>query len=112
MVYVQLDEKQRILRVEQEPFTSMTKTLPQDNPDVQAWLASHALNNRLIDLQRSDLEMVRVLEDLVTVLVDRGVIRYTDLPEAARRKLHVRAEARATLDGLSGLLGDADERIP
>lgn len=112
MVYVQLDEKMRILRIEQEPFATMTKSLPADNPEVLAWMASHALHNRLVDLQHSDLEMIRVVEDLVTVLVDRGVIRYTDLPEAARRKLHIRAAARAQLDGLSGLLGDTEERIP
>ncbi|MCY1538053.1 hypothetical protein D9M68_735770 [compost metagenome] len=111
MVYVQRDEKNRILRVEQEPFGSMSQAMSADDPDVQAWLASHALHNRLVALQHSDLEMVRVLEDLVSVLVSRGVIRYTDLPEAARRKLHLRAEARAELEGLSGLLGDEEHQL-
>ena len=106
MLYVQRDEKNRILRVEYEPFAAMSQTLPAEDPDVQAWLASHALHNHLAALQHSDLELVRVLEDLVSVLVHRGVIRYTDLPEAARRKLHQRAETRAELEGLGGLLDD------
>ncbi|MNG41675.1 hypothetical protein D3C84_1310160 [compost metagenome] len=50
------------------------------------------------------------MEDLVSVLVERGVIRYTDLPEAAQRKLQARAEARSGLGCLSGLLGDEDEQ--
>ncbi|UTW07432.1 tryptophan synthase subunit beta [Pseudomonas benzenivorans] len=105
MVYVQRDERRRILRVEQEPFDSMSQSMPADDPEVQAWLASHALNNRLVALQQSDLEMIRVLEDVVSALVSRGVIRYTDLPEAARRKLSQRAETRAELEGLGSLLG-------
>jgi len=106
MLYVQRDEKNRILRVEYEAFASMTQTSSTEDPDVQAWLASHALHNHLVALRHSDLELVRVLEDLVSVLVARGVIRYTDLPEAARRKLHQRAETRAELEGLGGLLDD------
>lgn len=106
MLYVQRDEKNRILRVEYEPFSNMTQTATAEEPDVQAWLASHALHNHLVALQHSDLELVRVLEDLVSVLVNQGVIRYTDLPEAARRKLHQRAETRAELEGLGGLLDD------
>jgi hypothetical protein len=111
MVYVQRDERRRILRVEQEPFDSMSHTMAADDPEVQAWLASHALNNRLVALQQSDLEMIRVLEDVVSALVERGVIRYTDLPEAARHKLHHRAETRAELGGLGGLLGSEDQPL-
>jgi hypothetical protein len=39
-----------------------------------------------------------------------GVLTYTDLPEAAQRKLQARAEARSGLGCLSGLLGDEDEQ--
>ncbi|MDV3444100.1 hypothetical protein R0G64_32995, partial [Pseudomonas otitidis] len=37
---------------------------------------------------------------LVNVLVDRGVMRFTDLPEAARNKLQHRANTRAQVEGL------------
>jgi hypothetical protein len=52
-----------------------------------------------------------VLEDVVGVLVAKGVIRYTDLPEAARRKLDRRAVTRAEIEGLSGLLGDDESHL-
>lgn len=107
MVYVQRDREGRLLRAEQSPFDDMTETLAVDDEELLQWLdAQEKMQLRLAKLRNSDLEMIRVLEDLVTVLVDRGVIRYTDLPEAARRKLHARAETRAELGGLSGLLGD------
>ena len=76
------------------------------------WLAAREeVKERLASLKESDLELVRVLEDVVSVLVEKGVIRYTDLPDAARRKLDRRAVTRAEIEGLSGLLGDDDHQL-
>ncbi|RJG13870.1 tryptophan synthase subunit beta [Pseudomonas cavernicola] len=112
MVYVQRDEQGRLLRVAHDPFEGMTATLAEEHEELQAWLTmQEEVRARLASLQGSDLELVRVLEDLVGVLVSRGVIRYTDLPEAARRKLHQRAETRSQLGGLSGLLGDGESEL-
>ena len=49
-----------------------------DDPEVQEYLR---------DL---DVDLVRVLEDVVDLLVGRGVFRFTDLPESAQQKLMVR----------------------
>ncbi|MBD9484677.1 tryptophan synthase subunit beta [Pseudomonas sp. PDM14] len=111
MVYVQRDEKGRVLRVEKEPFDSMTHSMPAADPEVQSWLASRSLHEHLMSLQHSDLELVRVIEDLVGVLVDRGVMRYTDLPDAARNKLQQRAQARVQVEGLGGLVKD-ESKLP
>lgn len=111
MVYVQRDEHGRLLRVEHEPFDAMTGEASAGDPEVRSWLASHALHSHLMSLQHSDLELVRVIEDLVSVLVSRGLIRYTDLPEAARSKLSHRAQARAQLDDL-GKLVDEQQHLP
>mgnify|MGYP003613856730 CR=1 FL=1 len=46
---------------------------------------------------------MRVLEDVVSVLVSKGVIRYTDLPDAARRKLDRRAVTRAEIEEIRGV---------
>ena len=112
MVYVQRDAKGHLMRVEQQPFTEMSGSLSAEDKELQTWLSAREdVHMRLATLKSSDLELVRVLEDLVEVLVSRGVIRYTDLPEAARNKLYARADARAKLGGLSGLLGDEEERF-
>ncbi|MCY1350870.1 hypothetical protein D9M69_371160 [compost metagenome] len=107
MVYVQRDNHGRLLKVEYQPFEGMTDTLAVESEELRTWLtAREEVKARLDSLRNSDLELVRVLEDVVSVLVERGVIRYTDLPEAARLKLDQRAVARAEIEGLSGLLGD------
>jgi|GEM_PF-6492910 len=38
-------------------------------------------------LSESDAAIARVLEDLIDTLIGRGVIQFTDLPEAAQGKL-------------------------
>ena len=55
-------------------------------------------------LSQTDTSLVRVLEDLIDVLITRGVIQFTDLPEAAKAKLLERRETRASLDNRLQLL--------
>ncbi|WP_394562042.1 tryptophan synthase subunit beta [Aquipseudomonas alcaligenes] len=112
MVYVQRDAEGRLLRVEHDPFDGMTETLAVESQELHNWLeAREEVKERLASLKDSDLELVRVLEDVVSVLVEKGVIRYTDLPEAARRKLDQRAVTRAEIEGLAGLLGDEENQL-
>lgn len=62
-------------------------------------------------LSQTDTSLVRVLEDLIDVLITRGVIQFTDLPEAAQAKLLERRETRASLTNRLQLLpmdGDND----
>ncbi|MCQ4324624.1 tryptophan synthase subunit beta [Stutzerimonas stutzeri] len=112
MLYIARDEHGMLCRVEPAPFDGMTGTLRADSDEAQRWLATHDdANTQLAGLQGSDQDMARVLEDLVGVLVARGVIRFTDLPEAAQRKLHARAQTRARLGGLSTLLEDDEQPL-
>ncbi len=110
MVYVQRDAQGKLLRVESLPFDGMSEPIAVESEELQNWLkVKEEVNARLESLNSSDLELVRVLEDVVNVLVDRGVIQYTDLPEAARTKLDQRAVARADIEGLNSLLKDTGE---
>jgi hypothetical protein len=110
MVYVQRDAQGKLLRVEPLPFEGMSEPIAVESEELQNWLkVKEEVNARLESLHSSDLELVRVLEDVVNVLVDRGVIQYTDLPEPARIKLDQRAVARADIEGLNSLLKDSGE---
>ncbi len=57
-------------------------------------------------LSSSDAGLARVTEDLIELLIARGVIRFTDLPLAAQNKLLERKETRARLSNSLDLLGD------
>lgn len=64
-----------------------------DDPAVQHFL--HML----------DIDLVRVMEDVVDLLVTRGVFRFTDLPEAAQKKLMFRKTLRSQWQSVPDPLG-------
>ncbi|HCS41848.1 MAG TPA: tryptophan synthase subunit beta [Pseudomonas sp.] len=106
MFYVQRNAEGRLMCVEAQAYAEATETLPADHPDLQDWFASEVMAISLKQLKQSDLDMIRVLDDLIQVLTSKGVIRVTDLPAAAQAKLMDRSQAREALGGLSHLVDD------
>ncbi|NIE76733.1 tryptophan synthase subunit beta [Pantoea sp. Ap-967] len=106
MIYVQRDPEGRLLRVEPAPFAGHTEVLTADHAEVQQWFADDVVENSLRQLKQSDLDMIRVLEDLIDVLTTKGVLSITDLPAGAQAKLLNRSSARKALGGLSNLIED------
>ncbi|MFJ2976281.1 tryptophan synthase subunit beta [Kluyvera sp. NPDC087067] len=112
MHFIERDGEGRIVRVEAVEFSGMTESSHELTPEISEWIKVEGIRAATLQkLQQSDLEMVRVLEDLIEVLMSKGVISITDLPPAAQTKLLNRAQARQTLSGLEGLIGDDDERL-
>lgn len=64
------------------------------------------LENSLIKsapFRESDIQLARVLEDLITILIERNIIRFTDFPAAAQKRLNDRQSMRKKTS-LSGLV--------
>ncbi|MEW7312170.1 tryptophan synthase subunit beta [Buttiauxella gaviniae] len=115
MYYIQRNDDGQLIRVEKTPFTGMTGEIFSDTPEITAWnnarnVVDESLHHKEL-LQRSDLEMVRVLDDLIFLLIQKGVITITDLPPMAQVKLMNRAHARQGLGGLEDLLNSDDQGI-
>lgn len=79
----------------------MSQTDPADPHDI----ASHQ------SLASSDAGLARVTEDLIDILINRGVIQFTDFPPAAQAKLLERRQTRATLSKRLQLLDDNDSGL-
>lgn len=60
-------------------------------------------------LNESDIELVRVLEDLIDLLTAKHNILFTDLPEAAQEKLLKRKNARQVMQ--HSIIDDGDNDI-
>lgn len=60
------------------------------------------------ELSQLDAEFIRVLEDLIDVLLAKGVLRLTDLPPQAMEKLNRRRNARQRLRDSLDLIDDED----
>ena len=106
MFYVQRDAQGQLVRVEAAAYAEATETMAADHHEIKAWYANEVVETSLKQLKQSDLEMIRVLDDLIQVLTSKGVIRVTDLPPAAQAKLMDRTQAREALGGLSHLIDD------
>ncbi len=110
MPYVVRDQAGRIIEVTADRSDAASEALSPDDPALRAFLGLADQSAELRDgLSASDLDLVRVLEDLVTVLIDKRIIALTDLPQAAQQKLADRFELRSRLADLGGIVEDSDD---
>jgi len=58
-----------------------------------------------------DTDFIRVLEDLIDTLIEKGVLRLTDLPASAQVKLNERKDFRRRLNHDLNLLDDHEHLL-
>lgn len=105
-MYVKRDQAGRISAVSKQALEGF-EAIAADSPELVAFLMQLRPEVEQ-SLAESDLQMARVLEDVVGLLIDKSIIRFTDLPDAAQDKLLQRREMRGSFQAVS-LLGDDDE---
>ncbi|MBP0047731.1 hypothetical protein H9C73_03205 [Marinobacterium sp. AK62] len=105
MLFALRDESGNITALTDRNIPGATAVDAAD-PEVLSFLSldASAMASATDFLEDSDLSTIRILEDLVDTLVDRQVIRFTDLPPPAQRKLLSRKVART-------LNSDEDDRF-
>ena len=112
-VWCRLDVLGRVVAVSKLPLSSaqLSEGGWQQRPlrDAELAVFLDSAQGHVSQLSRTDSSLARVLEDLVDVLITRGVIQFTDLPDAARLKLSERRETRASLSQRLKLLPDEGE---
>jgi hypothetical protein len=108
-MYVKRDETGKIAMVCREANAECTEWVGVDAEELRDFLEQDRSDPER-SLEASDLDLVRVVEDLVELLIEKGVIRFTDLPEAAQRKLSGRKDLRASARRLN-LMSDDDDGI-
>lgn len=106
MHYVARDGEGRVVAVSLVADAAHPEPMSADAPELAALLRTGGEQGSLAS---SDLRLVRVLEDLIDLLIDKEVIRFTDLPPPAQEKLMERRSLRHSLHGLRLL--DDDELL-
>jgi len=110
-MYVKRDQQGHIVAVSAHSEPDFPEWLDPDDVALHEFLGlaegseSDAEGHRL---RRSDIELVRVLEDVIDLLTDKGVIHFTELPAAARDKLLRRKSLRQRVRSLD-LVDEEDE---
>ena len=85
------------------------EAVTESTPGVRAFLRE--MSSQPDSLSQTDAGLARVLEDLIDVLINRGLIQFTDLPEAAQAKLLERRQTRANLANRLQLLPDDSDSL-
>lgn len=92
MPYVGRDEHGAIVTVAVAQHADATEWLDASSPELRAFVAD--LGPVGGEFSRSDQALIRVVEDIVNTLIEKNVIRFTDLPDAAQHKLLERRSMR------------------
>lgn len=110
MPYVARDRAGQITEVRAEPSADARESIAPDDAELCGFLGQEGGADDIQQaLVASDLELIRVLEDLIAVLIDKRIIMLTDLPQAAQQKLARRYELRSKLADIGGIVVDADD---
>lgn len=105
MRHVLRDSDGSIISVHRDPVPG-SQVLPVSHPEVQAFLIAGEEARSFAGL---DADLVRVLEDLIDVLIERNVLRITDLPGEAQQKLFERKHFRSSMQSKSLRLFGAEQ---
>ena len=109
MPYVKRNMEGDVAAAFAERQSDATEFVPDDAEDLKPLVGDRSVNAdpRQI-LTESDLDFIRVIEDLVAVLMHKNIIQPTDLPQEARVKLLQRRRLRGEMDRLAGLVADEE----
>ena len=105
-MYIKRNAAGELIAVSKVAGSDFSAASADDAPELLAFIQQEKTAEQLA-LEQTDQTMARVLEDVVNLLVEQGVIRFTDLPDAAQHKLLNRRELRGKRQGIY-LLDDGD----
>lgn len=105
-MYVKRNSAGELIAISKVIVADFSEIIADDAPELILFL-QQAKPAQQLALEQTDQTMARVLEDVVNLLVEQGVIRFTDLPDAAQQKLLNRRELRGKRLGIE-LLDDGD----
>ena len=91
MPYVHRSANGEVESLHRAATLEATEFLAAADPDIQRFLSQQSAPNAY---ERLDADFVRVLEDLIDVLLGKGMLRITDLPDIVQAKLVIRKEHR------------------
>lgn len=105
MLYVVRDQDGAVQTVSRQALQD-SMAVDDHAPEVEEFFG----RNPARGFDEADAGFVRVLEDLIDTLITNNVIRHTDLPAAAQKKLMLRKGLRNRISGALDFMG-TDERL-
>jgi hypothetical protein len=102
MPYIFRDDTGKVSRASVRPLVG-GECVPHNHPDVVGFLKARQQDPKevadaLAELQVTDMEMSRAIEDLVMVLLKKNVIKMMDLPRQVQDRMAYRVRLRVRIE--------------
>lgn len=109
-MFVKRNTEGYIVLASANPCADCDEYLAPGDPELLAFVHDGALDTAAQQrlMRESDLDFVRVVEDVIGVLIDKSLIRFTDLPQEAQHKLSERHFMRDRYSSV-GLLDESED---
>lgn len=111
MPFVKRDQAGAIVALYRERAGEAQEYLPPDHPQLRdfAGTGNPSAPGERAEMTHSDLDMIRVYEDLIDILVTKRIVVLTDFPQAAQAKLVRRKRLRSSFSAIADVLAPDDE---
>lgn len=109
MPFVKRDPAGRIVALHRERSDEAPEYIASNHPEIVEFADAEADRAERPSMLQSDLEMIRVYEDLIDVLISKRIVVLTDFPTAAQEKLVRRKRLRSSLSSLTEVLAPEDD---
>ena len=103
MPFLKRDDTGMIVAVSQLEAAGFEEEVAENDEQLAGFLSG--LNTGGSSLDSSDQDFIRVLEDVVELLINKGIILFTDLPDSAQQKMMQRQRMRSELQDRLNLIG-------
>ena len=102
MIYVKRDATGQVTAISKEPMEGFEQTDESAASEIEEMLASSSDSL----FQSSDLEFIRVLDDVIDLLISKNLVLFTELPEVVQEKYTQRTQMRERRRDSLNLLED------
>jgi FMN phosphatase YigB (HAD superfamily) len=109
MPFVKRDAAGRIVALFRERSDEAPEYLAAGHPEIAEFADPEGARSDRASMLQSDLEMIRVYEDLIDILISKRIVVLTDFPTAAQEKLVRRKRLRRSLSSLTEVLAPEDQ---
>ena len=105
MAFVKRNQQKEIIALYTESGENHREELPLNSDEVSHFLKNLAQETpNYLDLLQSDLEFIRVIDDLIEVLLKKNIIAITDFPKPVLAKMMTRKGIRDQLSPLTDII--------
>jgi hypothetical protein len=112
MLYAKRDHNGDIINLSDTPSADSDEIVSAADDEVVGFLfknSSKTLSKKV--LSETDIGMIRIVEDLIELLIEKNLIMFTDLPNAAQQKILMRNQIRSVFQPGDPLLVEDDELL-